>query len=366
MLDFIKNKINYKLVLPMILIYFLGFIVIFSTTQGLYENHLFNFFISIAIFIIIQFVDIDVLVKKSLYLYLFVFTLLILIFIIGHTALGASRWIKIGEYSLQPSEFAKISIILVISKILSGENFKLFSNQKRQKIISLLENRFIQSFLITIPLLLMVLIQPDLGTTISIFLVFIGMLFISNFPKKYFLYALICIGIFSNPLWNSLQDYQKERVLVFLNPQMDPFGSGYNTIQAEIAVGSGGIWGKGYAKGTQTQLNFLPIFWTDFLVATYAEEWGFVGLIFLISIYVYFITQIYFTYNFTNLLVNKFLTFGIFIYFSGQFLINFGMNVGMLPVTGIPIPFFSYGGTSLISSLILLAILNKISLDKSR
>jgi len=257
MLDFLKSKINYKLVTPMFLIYFLGFIVIYSTTQGLYENHLTNFGLGLVIFILFQFVDLEVLVRKSFYLYFVVFTLLILIFIIGHTALGASRWLRIGELSLQPSEFAKISTILLISYLLSGNRewgikIKNFSIK--------IKNRFLQSFIVTSPLLFMVLIQPDLGTTISIFLVFIGLLYISNLEKKYFLIALIVVGIFSNPLWNSLQDYQKERVLVFLNPQMDPFGSGYNTIQAEIAVGSGGFWGKGYAKGTQTQLNFLPIF----------------------------------------------------------------------------------------------------------
>jgi len=215
-------------------------------------------------------------------------------------------------------------------------------------------------------LLVLVLIQPDLGTTISIFLIYIGLLLISNFEKKYFLYILIIVGIFSNPLWNSLQDYQQERVLVFLNPQMDPFGSGYNTIQAEIAVGSGGFLGKGYGKGTQTQLNFLPIFWTAFLVATYAEEWGFLGLIFFVLVYLYLIFQVYFVFQSSGTVTNKFVSFGILVYFSGQFLINFGMNIGMLPVTGIPIPFFSYGGTSLLSSMIFLGILNKISLDKSK
>jgi rod shape determining protein RodA len=358
MIEFFKNRINYKLFLPSFLIYLLGFIVIYSTTQDLYQNHLFNFCLGLLIFASLAFIDIDFLVKYSIYIYFSVFILLILIFGIGHTALGASRWLRFGDLSLQPSEFAKFSIILLISGVLSYPRTWRF---KRFEI----KNRFLQSFLLTAPLLAMVLVQPDLGTTISIFLIYIGLLFISSFHKKYFLFILILVGIFSNPLWNSLQDYQKERVLVFLNPQMDPYGSGYNTIQAEIAVGSGGFLGKGYAKGTQTQLNFLPIFWTDFLVATYAEEWGFIGLLFFLAVYVYLIYQIYCIFNHTSLVINKFLTFGILVYFSGQFLINFGMNIGMLPVTGIPIPFFSYGGTSLISSLFLLGILNKISLDKT-
>jgi rod shape determining protein RodA len=342
----------------MFLIYFLGFISIFSTTQGLFQNHLINFFLGIGIFLFLQFVDLRFLVDKSFYLYSLVFILLILIFIIGHTVLGASRWLRIGELSLQPSEFAKISIILLTTKILSEEKTWKFKSLR-------ISNRYIQALLLALPLLFMVLVQPDLGTTISMFLVFSGLLYISNFDKKYFLYLFILIGIFSNPLWNSLQNYQKERVLVFLNPQMDPYGSGYNTIQAEIAVGSGGIFGKGYSKGTQTQLNFLPIFWTDFLVATYAEEWGFIGMIFFLFLYFFLIYQIYRVFIDSGQTINKFVSFGIFIYFTGQFLINFGMNIGMLPVTGIPIPLFSYGGTSLISSIILLGILNKISQDKT-
>ena len=366
MLDFLKSKIYYKLILPMFLIYFLGFIVIYSTTKGLFENHLINFLIGLLIFCIFQYIDLKFLINKSFYLYFGVFILLLLIFAVGHTTLGASRWLKVGELSLQPSEFAKISVILILTKVLSNNKIwelKMPSFIGRSFFI---KNRFIQALIVTTPLLFMVLIQPDLGTTISIFLLFVGLIYISNFEKKYFLLALILVGIFSNPLWNSLQDYQKERVLIFLNPQSDPFGSGYNTIQAEIAVGSGVFWGKGYAKGTQTQLNFLPIFWTDFLVATYAEEWGFFGLIFFISLYFYLIFQIYSIFLNTKTVTNKFVSFGILIYYSGQFLINFGMNIGLLPVTGIPIPLFSYGGTSLVSSMFLLGILNKISLDKSQ
>ena len=358
MIEFFQTKINYKIFIPIFLIYFLGFMAIYSTTQGLYQNHLIYFGIGLIVFLVLQFVDLEFLLKKSIYLYIFDLVLLILIFIIGHSALGASRWLKIGELSLQPSEFAKITVILLISYILSRNeswNYKFIK----------IKNRFVQSFLVTFPLLFLVIIQPDLGTTISIFLIFTGLLFISSFDKRFFVAILILIGIFSNPLWNSLQDYQKERILIFLNPEMDPYGSGYNTIQAEIAVGSGGVWGKGYGKGTQTQLNFLPIFWTDFLVATYAEEWGFIGLLFFMAVYLYLIFQIYITFVETKPDVNKFVSFGILIYFACQFLINFGMNIGLLPVTGIPIPLFSYGGTSLVSSFVLLSILNKISLDKT-
>lgn len=359
MFEFIQRNINFKILIPALIIYLLGLVSIISTTTGISQNHLIYFFLGLLIFIGLQFIDVDFFVKYSFYFYGFICVLLILIYIIGHTALGASRWLKIGELSIQPSEMAKIAVIFVNTQILlSSGVLKL-----RNKVFS---NKYLKSALFSIPLIFLVLLQPDLGTTIAISLIYFGILIISNFNKMWFLIAFILISILSSPLYNSLQDYQKERILIFINPESDPYGSGYNSIQAKIAVGSGGVFGKGYKKGTQTQLNFLPIFWTDFLVATFAEEWGFVGLLFLITVYLFLIFQIYQIFINTNIPSYKYISFGIMIYFACQFLINFGMNIGLLPVTGIPVPLFSYGGTSLVSSFILLAIINKISSDKAK
>jgi rod shape determining protein RodA len=360
----IHKKINFGLLIPAIVVYFLGFISIFSTTKDLYLNHLIYFLLGIITFTLIQYLGSDVFVKYSIFFYGVVMILLISLFFIGSTTLGATRWIKIGSLSLQPSEFAKMTLILLGGYFLSKNHrwewkkplfFKKF----------VLDIRFLKYFVFSIPLILLVLVQPDLGTTLACVAIFLGILLISNFPKKYFIFAILLIGIFSNPIWNSLQEYQRERVLIFLNPEADPFGSGYNSIQAKIAVGNGGLIGKGYGKGTQTQLNFLPIFWTDFLIATYAEEWGFVGLIVFLIVYGILIFNIFkICLNATNEKY-KFLATGVFIYFVFQFVINFGMNIGLFPVTGIPLPLFSYGGTALFVSFVLLGIINHISLDKS-
>jgi rod shape determining protein RodA len=189
------------------------------------------------------------------------------------------------------------------------------------------------------------------------------MLTFSSFDKKYILWFFLISCAFSGTFWNLLHDYQRERVVIFINPEIDKFGAGYNSIQATIAVGSGGLYGKGYQKGTQTQLNFLPIFWTDFLVATFAEEWGFTGLFIFIIFYGIFINEIKEIAMKSTKTRHRLIVIGIFTYFCFQFLINVGMNLGLLPVTGIPVPLFSYGGTSLVSSIFLLGILNKISVE---
>jgi len=355
--EFFKN-VNFRLLIPVLFIYTTSLVTLQSTIPNLSIDHLIYALIGLLSFFVLTKIDVSFFVKNSSYFYIFVLFLLILVYVIGHTALGASRWLKLGDLSIQPSEFAKVSLILVLTKIWLDKKFwnlKLFK----------LKNIFIKSLLIFVPLIYFVLVQPDLGTSIIIFLLYLGILFISPFNKKYILYFFILASIFSSYLWNFLHDYQRERVIIFLNPEIDRFGAGYNSIQATIAVGSGGIFGKGYSKGTQTQLNFLPIFWTDFLVATYAEEWGFVGLIFLFGVYTLFLREVKNIALKTEIPEHKYISMGILIYFGFQFVINVGMNIGVLPVTGIPVPFFSYGGTSLISSFLLLGILNKISIEKS-
>jgi len=356
MISKIIEKINFKLLIPALFVYLLSLISIYSTIPTLAVNHFVYFIIGIIIFCLLQVIDSDFFINYSKYIYSLVILLLILIFIIGHTALGASRWLKIGSLSIQPSEFAKISLILLLTNIWSGLriwNLKFFE----------IKNRFIQGLILFIPLVSLVVVQPDLGTSIIIFLIFLIMLTFSSFDKKYILWFFLISCAFSGTFWNLLHDYQRERVVIFINPEIDKFGAGYNSIQATIAVGSGGLYGKGYQKGTQTQLNFLPIFWTDFLVATFAEEWGFTGLFIFILFYGIFINEIKEIAMKSTKTRHRLIVLGIFTYFCFQFLINVGMNLGLLPVTGIPVPLFSYGGTSLISSIFLLGILNKISVE---
>lgn len=364
----IFEKVNFSLLFPAITVYLLGLISIYSTTKDIYINHIVYFGVGIMIFITLQYLGTCIPIKYSYFLYFFVLILLLSLFFIGSTTLGATRWLKFGGISIQPSEIAKMALILIGSNILTSNKSwpNFFLSAKLRNFINVLPDfKYFKFFGLSISLIILVLVQPDLGTTLALVAIFFGILLISSFPKKYLLLFVLTIGIFSNPIWNSLQEYQRERVLIFLNPEADPYGSGYNSIQAKIAVGSGGLFGKGYAMGTQTQLNFLPIFWTDFLVATYAEEWGFVGILVFLFVYSILLFNIYKICQKTKREDYKFLSCGIFVYFLFQFSINFGMNLGIFPVTGIPIPLFSYGGTALVVSFTLLGVLNYISLDKS-
>ncbi|NBO17298.1 MAG: hypothetical protein EBV07_00170, partial [Proteobacteria bacterium] len=309
-LDFLKN-INFRLFIPVLFIYITSLVTLHSTIPNLFENHLIYALIGITIFLILSKIDTNFFVKNSYFFYFFVIFLLVLVYIIGHNALGASRWLKLGEYSIQPSEFAKVSLILLLTKVWLEEkfwNFKFFK----------LENKFLKTIFLFIPLIFFVLVQPDLGTSIIIFLIYLTILLASPFEKKYILYFFIIVSMFSSYLWNFLHEYQRERVIIFLNPEIDRFGAGYNSIQATIAVGSGGLYGKGYSKGTQTQLNFLPIFWTDFLVATYAEEWGFIGIVFLFGVYSVFLREVKNISLKSKVPEHKYISMGILVYFGFQ------------------------------------------------
>jgi rod shape determining protein RodA len=214
--------------------------------------------------------------------------------------------------------------------------------------------------------MVLVFIQPDLGTTLVLFSVLIGILFYSGMNKWYFLLLILVFGLLSNPIWNMLQDYQKQRIMVYINPQLDTQGSGYNVIQSLIAIGSGGLIGQGYSKGTQTHLNFLPAYWTDFVFASYTEEWGLVGVLILFLIYFLLLYLIIYLISKTTDVYGKLIGFGIFTTILVQFIINVGMNLGLLPVTGIPLPLMSSGGSSMIVSLIMFGLLQSIWVREGR
>jgi rod shape determining protein RodA len=185
-------------------------------------------------------------------------------------------------------------------------------------------------------------------------------LFFAGLDKWYFIISFLALGIFSSPLWGILKDYQKKRMLVFLNPSLDVLGSGYNVIQAQIAVGSGGLFGKGFGHGTQSQLNFLPAHWTDFAFASFSEEWGFVGVALMVLLFLLLLIVLMLIYKRTQNGGGSLIVGGVFAVFLTQFLINVGMNLGVMPVTGIPLPFISYGGSSILVSLLLLGLVQSV------
>lgn len=268
--------------------------------------------------------------------------LLAVIFLIGEVAGGAKRWLDLGFFRMQPSEFMKVGVILVLANILSSED----APQNGRDLKAL----FFPAVVLLIPAVL-TLVQPDLGTALCQCLVGGTMLLIAGVRFKTLL-GLFTSGIIALiPAWTLLKDYQKNRILNFLTPELDPLGSGYHAIQSKIAVGSGALFGKGYLKGTQTQLRFLPEQTTDFLFSVLAEEWGFFGSLFVVSLYIILIYRILLVASRASDRFSALVCTGVGALFFWQCVVNIGMVTGALPVVGITLPLLSYGGSSVLTLL---------------
>ena len=293
-------------------------------------------------------------VRYSYYFHAFSIFLLLIVFFFGKTKLGSQRWISIGGFSLQPSEFVKITFVLALSKF--------FSENINQKAYTLRDLFF--PFLLLSVTFIPIYVQPDLGTAGIIFLTFISMIFFLNLNKKSFYPFFSLCAIVMPCLWFILKEYQKKRILIFINPDLDPLRAGYQVIQSQIAVGSGGLLGKGFKMGTQSQLRFLPEQHTDFVFSVWAEEWGFIGCFFVLILYFFvFYRGLSIAHNSKNF-YGSFLAIGISFLFFVQFIINVFMTIGLFPVVGVTLPFFSYGGSSILSSLFGVGLILNIGMRK--
>ncbi|HRU40210.1 MAG TPA: FtsW/RodA/SpoVE family cell cycle protein, partial [Candidatus Goldiibacteriota bacterium] len=271
------------------------------------------------------------------------------VMVFGHTSLGAQRWIKIGGYQFQPSEFMKIIIPLAVIRMVLVMQKEAFTWKNLGRI-----------FLLTAVPMLLILKQPDLGTAILIIPLILAVLFIGNMPVRK-LAGIIVAGLLALPgIYFLLKDYQKERLHVFVNPQIDPLGAGYNVIQSQIAVGSGQIFGKGWMQGTQSQLNFIPIKYTDFIFSVIAEEAGFVGGMIIILIYFVLVMEGLKVVKLCSYTGGKMLAASLIMIIFSQFAINVSMTMGLMPVTGITLPLLSYGGSSVMSTMIAIGVIQNI------
>lgn len=274
----------------------------------------------------------------------------------GTSALGAQRWIAIGPITLQPSEFAKLFMIICLARLLSRhpEGFHTWK--------SLLP----VAGLMVLPFGL-VFIQPDLGTSLVFAAITFGMLYISGLRMRLVKQAFIGLLAVIPFLWMFVfHDYQKQRVLVLIDPQTDPFGAGYHVIQSKISIGSGGFIGQGLFAGTQSQLNFLPENHTDFIFSVIGEELGFVGAVFLLFLYFLLLYRAIMISRSSGDSFGSLLAGGIFSMWLFQVFINVGMTLGIMPVTGIPLPFMSYGGSALIVNMLCTALLLNIYLRRKK
>ncbi|MEZ4598714.1 MAG: rod shape-determining protein RodA [Syntrophotaleaceae bacterium] len=280
--------------------------------------------------------------------------LLALVLVVGKTSMGATRWLDLGFFNLQPSEIMKIVIILTLACYFSRQDYLLGYRMK---------DLLLPFACMSIPALL-IMKQPDLGTAMIV--LFIGLcmvLFAGIRPGT--LAALIILSTGAAVAgWFKLHEYQKERIMTFLDPERDPLGSGYHIIQSKIAVGSGGLFGKGYMEGTQSQLSFLPERHTDFAFSVFAEEWGLTGSLVLLSLYLFIVIWgVYVARNAADPF-GMFLAFGVSTMLFWHIVINLGMVIGLLPVVGVPLPLFSYGGTSMITTMIGVGLILNVSMRR--
>ncbi|MBN1613532.1 MAG: rod shape-determining protein RodA [Deltaproteobacteria bacterium] len=280
--------------------------------------------------------------------------LLFIVFLFGYATRGSQRWIVLAGFSFQPSELVKLTIILALAR---------YFDDHRSGTAYRLRELLIPSLIVLVPFLSIVR-QPDLGTALIVLILFVSMIFFVGIQWRSLLISLAATIILLPLGWFFLHDYQKERILTFFNPERDPLGTGYHIIQSMIAVGSGGILGKGFLKGTQTQLKFLPEQQTDFVFSVFAEEWGFLGCLVLM---VLFLTLILWGLKIaihSRDYLGTLVAFGITTIIFSEVFINIGMVLAILPVVGIPLPFLSYGGSAMVILMMAVGLLMNISMRR--
>ncbi|MFH1244898.1 MAG: rod shape-determining protein RodA [Candidatus Omnitrophota bacterium] len=368
---FNHNQLKYLLIMIFLttIIFAIGLAFLYSAT---YQNHSQDFLnkqilwfaIALLAGIIILTVDYKKWLELGYPLYFINLILLLLVIILGKTRLGAQRWLGVGNIAFQPSEFSKLIMIMTLARFLGQRTSGFSQNAGWSKGVFFDKTMFTACVLTLIPFVL-ILKQPDLGTAVTLIPILFAMLYVWG-ASLWTLILTFGLALLSSPfLWHLLKDYQKRRILVFINPNLDPLGAGYTIIQSKIAIGSGRFLGKGWLAGTQNQLNFLPERHTDFIFSVVGEEWGFAGAAFLIILYLVLILYAYSYTQKTANLSGKLFASGLLVLLSFQILINISMTIGLVPVVGLPLPLISYGGSSLLTTIVSVAFLLNIGLRKT-
>lgn len=354
----IFKNIEWGILICTILLILIGLVALFSATQNAeYEElkkQIMWLCISIPIFIVVIFIDYEIVAKASPIFY-GIFLILLIAVLFTESVNGATSWFNIGPFSFQPSEFAKIFVILLFASIVSK------IQERGKKEISRPTRLLISLSVVAVPVLLIIM-QPDYGTALAFLIATVMILFTAGIDKKYIITAILLVVILAPILYFFiLPDHAKTRIDVFLNPNLDPRGSGYNIIQSKLAIGAGELFGMGLLKGNQTQLGFLYPKTTDFIFAVIGEEMGFVATAGIVIVYIILITKSIYVAKTAKDNLGSYIAMGIAGIFIFHMLENIGMTIGLLPITGVPLPFVSYGGSSLLTNLILIALLLNIS-----
>ena len=354
MAEKVIKRIDWLLVLFILPIILAGLVTMksFSTLEGgsvFFNKQIIWVAVSFLVFFVCSFIDFRFLKRTDVLVSIFLFAsfILFLLFVLGHVSNGAKSWFNFSYFSFQPVDMMKLVLVLILAKYFS----------RRHVEIGDIKHIFISGFYAFVPLVL-VLLQPDFGSAMIIGFIWLGMVLVSGIRKTH-LFLVFAGGllVFLSLWFFVFAPYQKARIMNFINPLADMHGTGYNALQSTIAVGSGQIFGKGLGFGTQSRLKFLPEAQTDFVFAAFSEEWGLIGSLLILVLYSLVIWRI--LYNTTLGSSNFEILFGMgmAIFFMSQIFINVGMNIGIMPITGIPLPFMSYGGSHLLTEFAGLGIL---------
>ena len=338
------SRFSWALFAPMCIVLALSIVVLYSAGHGSWQpfalSQLMKILVGLVVFFVVAFSNIKTWIKSAYLIYIIALFMIIMVTFVGHTGMGAQRWLNLGFIHIQPSEFIKIALVMALARYFAWMN----STELTQ----------IKHYIMPIVLLLvpfgLVVAQQDLGTAISMALITIGIFYIVGAPKKWFIIAFI-LGILAAPaVWfGGLHDYQRNRLITFINPEYDARGVGYQINQAKIAFGSGGILGQGYMHGSQSQQSFLPEKQTDFIYTMLGEEFGFVGALFLVLVYSWIIILLFWCAKTCRNRFGQLMCFGFMLNFFIYYFINISMVLGLIPTVGVPLPLMSFGGSSLLS-----------------
>ncbi len=338
------SRFSWGLFVPMCMVLAISIVVLYSAGGGNWRpfalSQLMKIILGFIVFFTAAFMNIKTWIKSAYLIYAVALIMIILVTFVGHTGMGAQRWLNLGVIHIQPSELIKIALVVALARY-----FAWFNSVE----LGQFKNYLAPGLMLLVPFGLIVA-QPDLGTALSLGMITVGMFYIVGANKKWFIIAAI-LGLMAAPViwYGGLHDYQRNRIITFVNPDSDIQGAGYQINQAKIAFGSGGMTGKGYMKGTQSQLSFLPEKQTDFIFTMLGEEFGFLGAFGLLLIYTWIVVVLFWCAKMCRNRFGQLICFGFMLNFFVYYFINISMVLGLLPTVGVPLPLMSFGGSSLLS-----------------
>ena len=338
------SRFSWGMFVPMCMVLAISIVVLYSAGGGNWRpfalSQLMKIILGFGVFFIAAFSNIKTWVKSAYLIYAVALIMIVLVTFVGHTGMGAQRWLNLGVIHVQPSELIKIALVLALARY-----FAWFNSVE----LGQFKNYLAPITMLLVPFGLIVA-QPDLGTALSLGMITVGMFYIVGANKKWFIIAIV-LGLMAAPaVWyGGLHDYQRGRIITFLNPDSDIQGAGYQINQAKIAFGSGGMTGKGYMQGSQSQQSFLPEKQTDFIFTMLGEEFGFIGAFGLLMIYTWIVVVLFWCAKMCRNRFGQLICFGFMWNFFVYYFINISMVLGLLPTVGVPLPLMSFGGSSLLS-----------------